>query len=113
MSEHKEAKWVVFTKFQLPAGQQWNPTLREGVTKKDIDGMIEAIEYAQSKFSEKDWTVVESGGAKAYTRPAQQSIETQGADLGNCEKCGAPMKLSKAGKPYCSKTCWLKEGKSY
>ncbi len=27
-------------------------------------------------------------------------------DLGECSKCGAPNKLSKAGKPYCSKLCW-------
>lgn len=28
--------------------------------------------------------------------------------LGVCEKCGAPLKRSKAGKLYCSNTCWLK-----
>jgi len=24
----------------------------------------------------------------------------------NCPNCGAPMKISKFGKPYCSKLCW-------
>lgn len=28
--------------------------------------------------------------------------------LGVCSKCGAPNKLSKQGKVYCSATCWLK-----
>ena len=27
-------------------------------------------------------------------------------DLGTCDKCGAPNKLSKVGKPYCSSLCW-------
>ena len=27
--------------------------------------------------------------------------------LGVCSKCGAPNLLSKAGKTYCSKKCWL------
>ena len=27
---------------------------------------------------------------------------------GTCAKCGAPNKISKMGKPYCSNTCWLK-----
>lgn len=29
-------------------------------------------------------------------------------DLGNCKKCGAPNKLSQAGKTYCSSLCWKK-----
>ena len=29
-----------------------------------------------------------------------------GSDLGVCPKCGAPMKMSSKGKPYCSKVCW-------
>ena len=29
-----------------------------------------------------------------------------GQDLGTCKKCGAPNKLSQAGKPYCSALCW-------
>lgn len=24
-----------------------------------------------------------------------------------CDKCGAAMKISKAGKPYCSALCWM------
>lgn len=27
--------------------------------------------------------------------------------LGNCNDCGAEKKMSQAGKPYCSKKCWL------
>lgn len=30
------------------------------------------------------------------------------SDLGTCTKCGANMKMSKAGKPFCSAKCWLK-----
>lgn len=30
-------------------------------------------------------------------------------DLGNCQKCGAPNKLSKTGKVYCSNTCWIQK----
>ena len=29
--------------------------------------------------------------------------------LGNCENCGAPNKLSQAGKKYCSAICWEKK----
>lgn len=29
--------------------------------------------------------------------------------MNNCTKCGAPMAMSKQGKPYCSATCWLSE----
>lgn len=27
--------------------------------------------------------------------------------LGKCPDCGAPQKMSKRGKPYCSAKCWL------
>ena len=27
-------------------------------------------------------------------------------DYGTCEKCGAPMAMSKRGTPYCSALCW-------
>jgi hypothetical protein len=29
-------------------------------------------------------------------------------NLGNCQKCGAPLAMSKAGKQYCSAKCWLR-----
>lgn len=48
------------------------------------------------------------------TKYAQQTTSTpqvpQG-DLGVCQKCGAPNKLSQKGKVYCSNKCWL--GKEY
>jgi hypothetical protein len=28
-----------------------------------------------------------------------------------CQKCGAPIAISKSGNPYCTAKCWLKEGK--
>jgi hypothetical protein len=31
---------------------------------------------------------------------------SQPTNLGTCPKCGAPMKISKAGKQYCSALCW-------
>lgn len=37
---------------------------------------------------------------------AKMEAKTQ-EELGVCEKCGSPKKLSKKGDPYCSKTCWL------
>jgi hypothetical protein len=39
------------------------------------------------------------------SKPGQVFVANN--DLGNCEKCGAPNKLSKTGKVYCSNTCWL------
>jgi len=30
-----------------------------------------------------------------------------GGDLGLCNKCGAPMAVSRGGKKYCSNKCWL------
>lgn len=29
--------------------------------------------------------------------------------LGRCEKCNSSMKMSKQGKPYCGKLCWMKQ----
>lgn len=40
-------------------------------------------------------------------QPVQQNQGLEGA-LGTCSKCGAPNKISKQGKKYCSNTCWLK-----
>ena len=50
-----------------------------------------------------------SGGAGGYNRPAPAAsaqAPAAGGSLGNCPKCGAEMKLSKQGNPYCSATCW-------
>ena len=40
---------------------------------------------------------------KAGVKDVQENAVDNGA---TCEKCGAPMKLSQAGKLYCSKLCW-------
>lgn len=37
---------------------------------------------------------------KEYAKPVSETAE-------KCPKCGAPMKISSKGKPYCSKTCWI------
>lgn len=34
------------------------------------------------------------------------SVSQPQNDLGNCDKCGAPNKLSQRGTKYCSKLCW-------
>jgi hypothetical protein len=49
-------------------------------------------------------------GNTASGQPAQamKPAPTVINQIGKCEKCGAPMKLSqKTGKLYCSQTCWL------
>ena len=39
--------------------------------------------------------------------PAEDKNTPQATtELGNCKNCGAPNKLSKAGKSYCSALCW-------
>ena len=43
-----------------------------------------------------------------FTENLEPPVNPPQQVLGNCPKCGAPEKMSKAGKPYCSKTCWLK-----
>lgn len=45
-----------------------------------------------------------------YTATQAQTNQTMipSQALGTCKKCGAPNKLSKQGKVYCSVTCWLK-----
>lgn len=47
-------------------------------------------------------------GSDNFPDGPPQSVKAK-ADLGNCSKCGASNKLSKAGKPYCSKLCWKAE----
>jgi len=42
---------------------------------------------------------------KKYGASNKRMVPKEG--LGNCEKCDAPMKMSKKGKPYCSETCWI------
>lgn len=39
---------------------------------------------------------------KEYNKPPAETGE-------KCPKCGAPMKISSKGKPFCSNVCWLKK----
>lgn len=41
-----------------------------------------------------------------WTQPTAAPPSSEQSDLGTCDSCWAPMKMSKAGKPYCSATCW-------
>jgi len=43
------------------------------------------------------------------TKPNPSTPFPTKGDLGNCPQCGAPMAMSRAGKPYCSAKCWLKK----
>ena len=47
--------------------------------------------------------------APKYGQQATSQRQAVPTDLGNCGKCGAPNKMSKAGKVYCSATCWIKK----
>lgn len=40
---------------------------------------------------------------KEYAKPASKETGEK------CPKCGAPMKISSKGKPYCSATCWIQK----
>ncbi len=46
--------------------------------------------------------------AKTYSQPvAKPPAAAVAGDLGNCKDCGAPNRLSQAGKKYCGAKCWL------
>lgn len=45
--QHDEARWLAFT--QLGG---WNVTIREGVSRKEIDSLFAAIEYANQKAAD-------------------------------------------------------------
>ena len=38
--------------------------------------------------------------------PVSTPVPPQSTTTAKCDKCDAPMKVSSAGKPYCSKLCW-------
>ena len=44
-----------------------------------------------------------------HQAPYQERSQAPSSDLGACRDCGAPNKLSKAGRPYCSALCFKKE----
>jgi len=74
---------------------------------KGANALIEFIDTAIEKGFEPSWNKETSKEQAKASDPIMTVTEGQGDDLGKCPKCGAPNKLSKAGKPYCSKTCWL------
>jgi hypothetical protein len=47
-------------------------------------------------------------GTKQAQAVKEYAKDNGTTDLGVCDKCGAPNKLSSKGKPYCSAKCWLK-----
>lgn len=59
-------------------------------------GVIESIASADE---------INKATNRTYTPSANQTTGELN-ELGECSKCGAPNKLSKAGKKYCSKLCW-------
>ena len=73
------------------------------VRDKKMNKVVERIEFLIEMAKRKGWkpTWSDNGHSKATT----VSQATQ--ELGNCKDCGSPNLLSKKGKPYCSKKCWL------
>ena len=49
--------------------------------------------------------------AKSFAPSAPTMPDVTPVSLGNCRKCGALNAVSKAGKVYCTKTCWLGDKK--
>jgi hypothetical protein len=69
-------------------------------------------------FSIKDFITTEQiahqlNATEQNSNTSNYAVKPQPVQLGNCDKCGAPNSLSKAGKPYCSAKCWLAGQKSY
>ena len=44
--------------------------------------------------------------ASKYAQQGTSTVKAVVQDLGNCKTCGAPNKLSKAGRPYCGALCF-------
>lgn len=44
--------------------------------------------------------------ASKYTQIPASTTKELPTQLGNCKTCGAPNKLSKAGRPYCGNLCF-------
>ena len=78
---------------------QRNPALS---MKMYIDKAISDIDYMLDKGFKPSWN--EQTNGQISTKDASTTQD----NLGNCAKCGAPNKLSKRGKTYCSNTCWIK-----
>ena len=69
-----------------------------------IDSIASVDEIAKAKDREDYNTNKTPDWDQDFYEGEKKSLD----DLGTCAKCGAPMKMSQAGKPYCSKKCWLK-----
>lgn len=69
----------------------WNPETNKVALDKDPDWIKEPVQ-------------------PMIGTQVNKTIHTESTEnLGNCSRCGAPNKLSKQGKVYCSNTCWLKK----
>jgi hypothetical protein len=47
-----------------------------------------------------------ASAVSAPKAPVALPVPPQSTTTAKCDKCAAPMKISSAGKPYCSKLCW-------
>lgn len=65
------------------------------------EGRASALKWTKTVYDRLSFTY---GSKQAYATKEYKEAES---GLGKCEKCSAPNLLSKAGKPYCSKKCWL------
>lgn len=66
-----------------------------------IDWMLDEKEALPS------WNKQTNEEFKEPTKSEQTPIPV--GEHTKCNKCGGPMKTSKAGNPYCKNTCWLKK----
>lgn len=66
------------------------------------DGRKAGNEYAVKTYN---WLKSTFGSKQAYS--AKEYAKADESSLGNCSKCGAPNKMSKNNKIYCSAKCWL------
>ena len=64
--------------------------------------LLTLLDLEQVDDDAKTWS--NRAKTKDYWESTPPSSEE--SDLGTCDSCWAPMKMSKAGKPYCSATCW-------
>lgn len=46
-------------------------------------------------------------------KPKESNTKTSEFSESKCKDCGGEIKVSMAGKPYCSNRCWLPEGKHF
>lgn len=82
------------------------------ITKRDPEAKIKPL--IESQLEMIDWMLDEKKSLPSWNMETNKELHKEKntawintpTDLGECPKCDAPMKLSKAGKPYCSKLCW-------